>query len=668
MSDLSRQETLFQSGKLTDGYNFFGSHLLNSGVEFCVWAPRAKSVAVVGDFNNWVTTTDIMVNNGGVWRLQIPAAKQWDAYKYFITTHDGRTFYKSDPYAFHSQTKENTASKIYDITALAWSDTAWFNRKVDNACNTALSIYEAHIGSWRRYADGNYFDYKKFADEIVPYLLELNFTHLELMGIAEYPFDGSWGYQVTGYFAPTSRYGTPDDFAYLVNKLHNAGLGLIMDWVPGHFPKDACGLYEFDGAPLYEPEDELKKEHKEWGTRCFDYGRGEVQSFLISNAMYWFDIFHVDGLRVDAVASMLYLDYGRQQWRPNKHGGNENLEAIEFFKNLNKEVLTAFPQALMIAEESTAWANVTKPPEVGGLGFNFKWNMGWMNDSLDYAKTDPLFRRGKHNKLTFSLTYCYSENYILPISHDEVVHGKGSLLNKMPGGLDQKLAGWRNYLMNMYAHPGKKLIFMGTEFAQFAEWNFASELDWGILEYTHHNEARNFFAKLNHTYCNTKALYQIDDDWAGFEWLVADDCNQNVYIFQRIARDGSKLICIFNYSPVRYDNYRFGADSGTYTQVLSSDISGYSVGGKKHKALNVESHNKKTSIVMDILPMSGVYMFSKGNAGVGGAMAHSQCIGEGSGSVSRTLNGGKAIKSKPNNKKPKSETNSKKPKREIGNL
>ncbi len=602
--------TRFYSGKQTDGYKHFGCKLQGDTARFAVWAPRAESVGVAGDFNGWQAQP--LSCHSGIWSGVVSGVKEFDNYKYVIVTKDGRTLYKADPYAFHGETGGNFCSKAYDLGRIEWTDGEYMKRREStDTYHAPVSVYEAHIGSWRKYADGNYFGYRKFADEAADYVKKAGFTHIELMGIAEYPFDGSWGYQVTGYYAPTSRYGTPADFAYLVNAFHNAGIGVILDWVPGHFPKDAHGLYEFDGQPLYEPEDPLRREHEEWGTRCFDYGRTEVKSFLISNALYWLKEYHVDGLRVDAVASMLYLDYARKQWRPNKYGGKENLDAIDFFRALNTEVFSQFSNVMMIAEESTAWPLVTRPAADGGLGFNYKWNMGWMNDTLRYAKTDPLFRKGIHNNLTFSMTYAFSENYILPISHDEVVHGKGSLLNKMPGDYEMKFAGWRNYLMNMYAHPGKKLLMMGSELAMFKEWDFADELDWGLLSYPAHEGALRFVTALNEIYKNYPALYEIDDDWSGFTWLVPDDCNNNVIVYERRDKKGGRLLAVFNFSPVGIDDYVFGCDKGSFTEILHSDQNGFTQAAVTHRTQPKESNGKPDSICMHIPPMCGIYMVGK---------------------------------------------------------
>ena len=608
-------EKRFHEGELYDAYKYFGC-VFDEDAKTAVarvFAPSAYGVEVVGDFNDW-NGTAMKRTRGGVWEALLKGVRRFDGYKFRITTADGRVLYKSDPYALHSETHEGTNSKVFPLSAIKVNDEAYSEKlKKKNIYASPMNIYEAHIGSWRRYPDGNPYSYRKFADEIVPYLKKMRYTHLELMGAAEYPFDGSWGYQVTGYFAPTSRYGTPDDFAYLVEKLHKNNIGIIIDWVPGHFPKNENGLSEFDGQPLYEPKDPLRREHKEWGTCCFDYGRGEVQTFLCSNALMWLDVYKVDGLRVDAVASMLYLDYGRKdgEWSPNRFGGRENEEAVAFLKKLNTAVFARHPQALMIAEESTAWPLVTKPVSDGGLGFNFKWNMGWMNDTLDYAATDPLFRAGKHNNLTFSITYAFSENYILPISHDEVVHGKRSLVNKMPGDYDMKFAGLRNFLMNMYAHPGKKLLFMGCEFAQFIEWNYEQQLDWLLLDYPRHAETQEFVKALNAFYRLNAPLWQRDDSLCGFRWHVVDDRNQNVIVYERSDLKGNIVLAVINFSPVEYKGYRFGADKGTYTVKLASDADGFNREPVKYRAESVPSHGFDHSIVMDIKPMSGVYMVKK---------------------------------------------------------
>ncbi len=607
----------FSEGELYDAYRYLGctfSDKSNSAI-FRVWAPNAASVSVMGDFNGWDESRSVMSRIGsGIFEIKIRGVKKFDGYKYAIKTAAGETIYKSDPYALHMETREGTNSKVYPISSIRVDDDEYLKKRLKrDPYRSPMNIYEVHMGSWRVHEDGNPYSYRDFADAIVPYVKKMKYTHVELLGVAEYPFDGSWGYQVTGYYAPTSRFGTPEDFCYLVEKLHSAGIGLIIDWVPGHFPKDANGLYRFDGGPLYEPSSPFRSEHKEWGTCCFDYGRAEVQTFLCSNAMMWFDLYHVDGLRVDAVASMLYLDYGRKdgEWEPNRFGGRENEQAVSFLQKLNTAVFAAHPDVLMIAEESTAWPMVTGPVSDGGLGFNFKWNMGWMNDTLEYVRTDPLWRAGLHNNLTFSITYAFSENYILPISHDEVVHGKCSLISKMPGDYDMKFAGIRNYLMNMYAHPGKKLLFMGTEFAQFIEWDYKKELDWLLLDYPAHKEMQEFTAALNEFYLKNSPMWEMDETYDGFCWHVVDDNTQNVIIYSRKNRAGDIVLCVFNFSPVRYRNYRFGAEKGTYTAALVSSLSGVSTEKNKIKTQKVASHGFDYSLTMDIEPMSGVYYVKK---------------------------------------------------------
>lgn len=602
----------YHHGDLFDAYKYLGCHYNKETGEatFRVWSTRATSISVIGDFNGWDVNAHKMhkITEAGIWEVVVSGVKLYDNYKFYIENGFSYPIYKCDPFAFHRETFEGTNAKVVDINDYEWTDAEYLANKPD-PYSAPMSIYEAHIPSWRRYADGNTFSYRKFADEMCDYLVEMGYTHLELMGIAEYPFDGSWGYQVTGYYAPTSRFGTPEDFMYLVNKMHEHGIAVILDWVPGHFPKNGDGLYEFDGGPLYEHSDPLRMEHKEWGTRCFDYGRNEVRNFLISNAFYWLDMYHIDGLRVDAVASMLYLDYGRYEWRPNVYGGNENLEAVDFLRRLNTAVFAKYPKALMIAEESTAWGGVSRPVDMGGLGFNFKWNMGWMNDTLSYIKTDPVFRKYHHNTITFSMVYAFTENFVLPISHDEVVYGKGSLINKMPGDYDMKFAGLRNFLVYMFSHPGKKLLFQGAEIGQFNEWNFAKELDWNLLDYPAHADIRKFVATLNSIYRNYPAMHEIDYDWRGFEWLVADDYQQNILVYERRDSDENRIVSIINFSPVMHEGYRFGAHEGEYTEILSTEIFKWNRSGKKYKTEKVEAHGKPDSLCIDVPPMAGILLY-----------------------------------------------------------
>ncbi|MBD5131099.1 MAG: 1,4-alpha-glucan branching protein GlgB [Clostridiales bacterium] len=603
----------YHHGDCFDAYKYLGCHFdAKTGTAvFRVWSTRATSIAVIGDFNNWDINANRMtkITEAGIWEVTVKGVKLYDNYKFYIENGFSYPIYKCDPFAFHRETFEGTNAKVVDIEHFNWTDADYIKNKPD-PYSAPMSVYEAHIASWRRYADGNTFDYRKFADEMSEYLKELGYTHLELMGVAEYPFDGSWGYQVTGYYAPTSRYGTPEDFMYLVNKMHSCGIAVILDWVPGHFPKNGDGLYEFDGGPLYEHSDPLRMEHKEWGTRCFDYGRNEVRNFLISNAFYWLDMYHIDGLRVDAVASMLYLDYGRYEWRPNIYGGNENLEAVDFLRRLNTAVFAKYPKALMIAEESTAWGGVSRPVDMGGLGFNFKWNMGWMNDTLSYIKVDPVFRKYHHNTITFSMIYAFTENFVLPISHDEVVYGKGSLINKMPGDYDVKFASVRNFLTYMFSHPGKKLLFMGAELGQFNEWNFNKELDWNLLEYPAHADLKKFVSTLNGIYKNYPAMHQIDYDWKGFEWLVSDDYLQNILVYERRDNDDNRMVAIINFSPVPHEGYRFGAHEGEYTELLRTEIFKWGQSGAKYKTDKIASHGKDDSLCIDVPPMGAILLYS----------------------------------------------------------
>lgn len=555
---------LFHQGTNVKAYEFMGAHWTGEdSIVFRVWAPSASAVSVIGDFNCWDSAADQMtlLSDQGVWECNVVGAREYDSYKFHIVAGDGSLLDKSDPYAFHTETRPGNASKLYRLEGYEWGDDEWLsNRDRTNWLQSAVNIYELSASSWRTYPDGNPFNYRKLAEELIPYIIEMGYTHIELMPVTEYPFDGSWGYQVTGYFAPTSRFGTPEDLMYLVDACHKAGIGVLMDWVPAHFPKDANGLYKFDGDYCYEYKDARKREHYEWGTHAFDYGRNEVVSFLVSSAMFWVEQFHMDGIRVDAVASMLYLDYGRKdgQWLPNVHGGKENLEAVALLRSLNKAVLTAHPGVLMIAEESTSWPLVTKPDFSGGLGFTFKWNMGWMNDALTYASMDPYFRSYNHDKLTFAMYYAFSENFILPISHDEVVHGKASLLGKMPGDYEHKFAGLRAFLGYMMSFPGKKLTFMGTEFGQFIEWDYKKQLDWVLLEYEAHRKMQDYVRHLNHYYRAHSELWQIEDSWDGYRWLNADDNTRNVISYLRINEKGEQTAVICNFSPVQWDNYTVG--------------------------------------------------------------------------------------------------------------
>ena len=607
---------LFHEGTNTKTYRYLGAHFdkeTGEGV-FRVWAPHAKQVFVVGEFNQWNEYEGYIPmerDAGGVWEGHASGLYEYMMYRYCIVTNRDAHILKSDPYGFHMEERPSTASKLYDIDGYEWHDQGWCqDRDSHFVYDRPVNIYEINVGSWRTYEDGNYFSYRKLAEELIPYVKDMGYTHIECMPLAEYPYDGSWGYQVIGYYAPTSRYGTPKDLMYFIDQCHQNGIGVIMDWVPAHFPKDAAGLAWFDGQPLYEHPDPQRGEHPEWGTNVFDYGRKEVQSFLISNAMYWLDMYHIDGLRVDAVASMLYLDYGRKQgeWKPNKYGGNGNLEAVDFLQKLNIAVFREHPGALMIAEESTTWPGITKPVNEGGLGFNFKWNMGWMNDMLAYMSMNPEWRHDHHNLVTFSFYYAFSENYILPISHDEVVYGKCSMIDKMSGPRELRFASFKTFLAYMMAHPGKKLMFMGQEFAQFKEWNYKTGLDWDVLDFPEHKDFWEYEKALNKFYLDNNELWEVDNDWTGFKWIVSDDNENSVIVFRRFNKKGDELIGVFNFQPKAHDSYCFGVPFyGDYEEVFSTEAMNGGVHNKKVSSFRADMHGERFAVSVKIAPMSAMF-------------------------------------------------------------
>ena len=581
---------LFGQGTHYDIYKKLGAHIQmrknTKGVCFNVWAPNAEKVYVIGEFNNWDETSHEMKRvepeGMGIYELFIPKVQKGSLYKYLIITRDGRKLYKADPYANYAELRPGTASAVTDIDHFVWSDSEWMDHRrsigKDEVYEQPMTIYEVHPGSWKRHPgreDDGFYSYRDLEKNLIKYVKDMGYTHIELMGISEYPYDGSWGYQVTGYYAPTSRYGTPEEFAHFVNECHKNHIGIILDWVPAHFPKDAHGLAEFDGSPLYEYADPKKGEHPDWGTKIFDYGKNEVKNFLIGSALMWIEHYHIDGLRVDAVASMLYLDYGKQpgQWIPNKYGDNKNLEAIEFFKHINTLILGRNPGTVMIAEESTAWPKVTGPVEEDGLNFSYKWNMGWMHDFLDYMKLDPYFRKNNHYKMTFAMTYNESEKYILVLSHDEVVHLKCSMLNKMPGLEDDKFRNLMAGYAFMMGHPGKKLLFMGQDFAQAQEWSEARELDWYLLENPNHQKISKWMKELLHIYKRNRCLYELDSSWGGFEWINANDADRSIFSFIRKSKDGkNNLLFVINFTPVERPDYRVGVPKKkTYKLILNSE-------------------------------------------------------------------------------------------------
>ena len=626
-SELDRY--LFGQATHYEIYRKLGAHPTDEygirGVCFDLWAPNAARVWVIGSFNGWDEGANEMKRlepeTMGIFELFIPGVEEGDLYKYLIETKDGKRLYKADPYANYAELRPGTASAVTDIEHFKWSDAEWMKERAthkEDVYEQPLAIYEVHPGSWMRHPgrqDDGFYSYRDLAKSLIPYVTEMGYSHIELMGICEYPYDGSWGYQVTGYYAPTSRYGTPEDFAYFVNECHRHKIGVILDWVPAHFPKDAHGLAEFDGSCLYEYADPRKGEHPDWGTKIFDYGKNEVKNFLIGSALLWVEHYHVDGLRVDAVASMLYLDYGKEdgQWIANKYGSNENLEAIEFFKHLNSVTTGRNPGALMIAEESTAWPKVTGKPEDDGLGFSLKWNMGWMNDVCHYLKMDPWFRQFHHKDVTFSMMYAFSERFVLPLSHDEVVYMKGSLRGKMPGDDWRQLAGVRGFTAYMLAHPGKKLTFMGAELGQWHEWDFRGQLDWYLLDRDDCGRTHACIQALNRFYKKSRPLWENDQDWNGFEWLVADDNHNNVLVFLRRDRKGRELICVVNFSPEAHEGYRFGVPGKLYyEEVFNTDDAAWGGSGVCNTGPipveDIPSHGRDKSIALRVPPLGAVFL------------------------------------------------------------
>ncbi|MEK8127330.1 1,4-alpha-glucan branching protein GlgB [Paenibacillus filicis] len=612
---------LFHEGNLHRSYRMLGAHPAEeegiAGVRFALWAPHAKEVRVVGDFNDWNGSRHPLLKRSvwGVWSVFVPGVSTGEYYKYEILTQDNTLLYKADPYAFWSELKPGTASRVFELEGFAWSDQEWRDSQGSRSVyESPLNIYEVHLGTWKKKPDGSYLSYRELAEELIPYVKEMGYTHLELLPLAEHPYDRSWGYQATGYFSVTSRFGTPHDFMYFVDCCHRAGLGVIMDWVPGHFVKDEHGLRRFDGRALYEHEDPNLAEKPEWGTLSFDFSKREVVNYLISNALFWMDVYHIDGLRVDAVASLLYLNFGkpRDMWVKNRYGNEENLEAIELIKKLNQTVFSYHPGALMMAEDSSAWPLVTAPVHEGGLGFNYKWNMGWMNDMLKYMETDPYFRGGSHRLLTFSFMYAFSENYVLPLSHDEVVHGKKSLLNKMPGDYWQKFANLRALFGYMMGHPGKKLLFMGGEFGQFDEWKDLEDLDWEMLEYDSHRSMQRFVRELNQLYLREPALWELDHHPGGFEWIDPHDAGQSVTSFLRRSSDPENLLVIVtNFTPVYHEQYRIGVPfSGEYVELFNGDAGEYGGSGKlnggKLRTEGIPWHERPDSLHVSLPPLATV--------------------------------------------------------------
>ena len=625
---------LFHQGTNYHAQEMLGAHFVEQdgkkGVRFTVWAPNAKAVSVVGEFNDWNVFIHPMnrMDDGEIWEVFVEGLGEGEIYKYAIEPQwGGPRIMKADPYGFYAEKKPQTASRTYDMNHYEWKDEAWQKRKAEESSyERPMLTYEVHAGSWRRTLEGDYLSYRELADQLISYVKDMNYTHIEFMPLCEHPYDGSWGYQATGYFAVTSRYGTPDDFRYLVDTAHQNGIGIIMDWVPGHFCKDEQGLRHFDGKNLYESDNETRAENWEWGTTNFDYGRTEVQSFLISNALFWFEEFHIDGLRIDAVANMLYLNYGRKdgEWQPNKYGDTGNLEAMDFLKKLNETIFKYHPHALMIAEESTSWPLISKPVYMGGMGFNYKWNMGWMNDMLDYVSLDPIYRKWNQDKITFSLMYAFSENFVLPLSHDEVVHGKRSLIEKMPGDYWQKFAGLRGFFGYWIAHPGKKLLFMGGEFGHFIEWNFDDSMDWHLVEqYPMHTKMLAYSKALNKFYVENTCFWQVDFDWSGFQWIDCNDNENSIIALVRRADDPSDfLVCVHNFTPEVHQGYRIGVPTkGTYVEVFNSDEEAYGGSGVVNAGDLVSEdyayHGREQSIVITVPPLASTFYRLKRQSGAG---------------------------------------------------
>ncbi|HLR21500.1 MAG TPA: 1,4-alpha-glucan branching protein GlgB [Tissierellaceae bacterium] len=605
---------LFHEGTFYKSYEFLGAHLLEDKetVRFVTWAPRAKEVYLIGDFNNWDNHSLPLkrIKDSGLWSISVKGVKELQCYKYRIISKSNEERIKADPYAFYSEVKPKTASKYYDIRSYNWNDEKWMESR-DTNYNKPMSIYEVNLSSWRRKGNGELYSYRELANHLIRYVKSMRFTHIELMPIMEHPYDGSWGYQITGYFSPTSRFGTPKDFMYLIDKCHQNEIGVILDWVPVHFCKDDHGLARFDGTTCYEYDDPMKAENDPWGTLNFDYSKPEVVSFLISSALYWLDYYHIDGLRVDAVAYMLYHDFAGKDIK-NIHGGRENLEAIEFIKNFNRVVREKYPDTIIIAEESTSWEKVSHPVKNGGLGFHYKWNMGWMNDILEYMETDSYFRKGNQKALTFSIMYAFSENFILPLSHDEVVHGKKSLLDKMPGEYDHKFANLRLLYLYMYAHPGKKLLFMGGEFGQFIEWNEWQMLDWFLLEYERHSQMKQFVKELNEVYREETSLFELDNSYHGFEWIEHTNHDESIISFERIDKNGNKIIIVLNFTPIERKNYPIGVDKeGRYKTILNSDCRRFGGSLKRiqsYKTYKESFHDRDYNIKVTIPALGGIYL------------------------------------------------------------